>query len=93
MFAGRAYREGFDQGSRHGRSDHPKQPWPSFWKGFLSKTYVDEFVRGYHAGYALGCKGQEIERQREQGRSDRERLAALRRNRSPEQEQEDERSR
>ena len=101
MFAGRAYREGFDQGSGDGRSGRNKRPRPSFWKGLVSgASYTAEFFRGYHAGYAQGCRTQDYARQRLGGgagdrrhdqvptASREERLAALDRGREPDREEE-----
>ncbi len=91
MFAGRAYREGFDKGSLDGRAGREKKSRPSFWKGIFSKaSYAAEFNRGYRAGYELGCKGEEIARQRQPQASTTERRTILHRNRKimPERDEE-----
>jgi len=95
VFAGRAYREGLDQGERDARSGREKRPRPSFWKSFVSRaSYPVEFVRGYRAGYELGCKGQKIEeRQREARAMPEERWQELREGRTANRERDDQRAR
>ncbi|GAB6044341.1 hypothetical protein [Endothiovibrio diazotrophicus] len=95
MFAGRAYRKGFDRGCADGQAYRPKSPKPPFWRSLFSgAAYTAEYIRGYHDGYAHGCRVQAKETAHPAPTASvTERHAELARSRAPTRERDFEHSR
>ena len=51
-----AFDEAFDRGFRDAQEGKPRKSNPSFWKGLIRPSYIDDNGKGYKAGYDAGLR-------------------------------------
>lgn len=48
--------QAFDLGYKAAQDGKPRRSNPSFWKGLIKPSYLDEHAKGYKAGYDAGLR-------------------------------------